>query len=1567
MRPRTIIPIVLGLLWGVGAQEAPPPLPEEAPQELFATTVDDEDLVLYAAGTWESSATFAAGWARMPDGTWISGYVPEDLTPGFAYTQQADFLLSLWYMERYFVEITVQDDLDDSTYLFGYRGKEGEVVQSVRAGNTGVGIGNYRYLDLPGPSRGSLGVSASFVGPWSFHEFMVRLDPSTTGHIRYRGLATVDEIRKGLGSYTRGRFFVLPDTDLDSLTVYLEDGEGTLTADDGTRWRRAREDELSYSLKEGTLALNEPPPGRVAVYYTVGGVPVGDASLGREALCGTTGGLLDPEAPAEDFDWGTNYLGMDMSRLRIDLESRTALLVYVPAGFTPFEALWAYEVPEDTEEILLVERDSEEEAVLTPSARLVKEGSLVTVRREGEDARTPAARYPFAREYPLLYGPRRTTHPEYPGHEILLRTLSPVEALTIPADAQPGTVRVLVNGQEETAAQVDYETGVITLPYQVSTAHTIDIYYRTREGEAGTDLVAASGNTFSLSPHTTLNLAASVRYPLTEERFTSSPGEASGDIRGSVELDHRGEGLDLRADVGIRHTLTDTTGYLRLLTMEKGSLTLRYDEASLFPAAPPADTTLVRDPASPLSDVGDLTGLSPANRGKLIYKDYYHYTVYGRGSLQDYTWTPPEEQIHPYTTGEKTGPYLVAAEGAGFDEACMALDFELADGESWTGGQIPIGDPPDEVAGLSLSWKADRLSGSTFDLYLQIGPLAEDIDADGVLEEEGSPYDPGFPFHDTAHQAVLRLGTDPSNLPDNRMSSEDANGNGLLDPEDTSRTLTFRIAQGISSTTGWNTLTIHLPPQLRALASQARTLRLLAVRTATTGASSGRILFSAPTLLGSPFHTSSTDPDATITASTGPDPTLPASSTLVSSRFEEEADQKSLTVTWDNAAPDPSWSWAARTSIPSLPAGSYRRISIFLKNGAASSLSLLLSLTTPDGRGLHASGITLPADDTWHLLTLDTTGGGVLLDETPLSGASLEDDAATGSLTRLALTCIDPPATGRLHADEVFAHDPENPTALLSSLTLTLSHPSPLVSLGSTPLLHRLTLTQQVAAVTPLDETPTTTAFSTHGSLSLLTAILGLGLSGTFHGSEPEAFHLDHSLTLPAGPLTLTDTFGHTILPTSSLTHSSSLGLSLTPVNASLSHSLSHTPTILNRTWTLTADLTPSPFGLSGRSTLSQTIQDTPAPPDTYPDSYLASWEEAVPLPSDGTTTRTSSLTLSPTYQTPHQSTTLTLTAQTTTSPPLATRTHTHTVSLTTSHTLTPQLTLSPFYTRTLTLEEEPSPSDHFPEDWTSHTRALARIPLPYTSIPFYELFLTSNDLHVPATDTLTYTPRTGLSLTLPPSLTPLDLLIPRTLSSSFGVTYTLTEGRPLTTRTLTSSLAFQAINLFGAQAAHPLTTLYLLDEFTRILTLTFSHVLESAHTTWTLTWNETAGFYIEAPQGLLLSHTLTLSPGSPSPWKEEASLSYVWDTPAPSWTYAPPLEPWKAHPPVLRHTEQADLTLTGGEDGDTDYAVSLTHTSTLLYGTSGNFRAFLSAAVEEENQVTVLGWMAGLAMTLQF
>ena len=80
--------------------------------------------------------------------------------------------------------------------------------------------------------------------------------------------------------------------------------------------------ELSYSLKEGTLALNEPPPGRVAVYYTVGGVPVGDASLGREALCGTTGGLLDPEAPAEDFDWGTNYLGMDMSRLRIDLESR---------------------------------------------------------------------------------------------------------------------------------------------------------------------------------------------------------------------------------------------------------------------------------------------------------------------------------------------------------------------------------------------------------------------------------------------------------------------------------------------------------------------------------------------------------------------------------------------------------------------------------------------------------------------------------------------------------------------------------------------------------------------------------------------------------------------------------------------------------------------------------------------------------------------------------------------------------------------------------------------------------------------------------------------------------------------------------------------------------------------------------------------------------------------------------------------------------------------------------------------------------------------------------------------
>ncbi|MDR2069288.1 MAG: hypothetical protein LBP71_05410, partial [Spirochaetaceae bacterium] len=130
---------------------------KEASSELLSLSVGSSDVSLFVAGYWKGTLSASWGFALTPLGM----SAVSTGSPVF-FQQEADLTLSLWIRERWFVEASFLDDYKLNTYRAGYQGFEGEPVQYVGVGNTGLDYPAFPYLDLGGDSPSSLGAYGRF-------------------------------------------------------------------------------------------------------------------------------------------------------------------------------------------------------------------------------------------------------------------------------------------------------------------------------------------------------------------------------------------------------------------------------------------------------------------------------------------------------------------------------------------------------------------------------------------------------------------------------------------------------------------------------------------------------------------------------------------------------------------------------------------------------------------------------------------------------------------------------------------------------------------------------------------------------------------------------------------------------------------------------------------------------------------------------------------------------------------------------------------------------------------------------------------------------------------------------------------------------------------------------------------------------------------------------------------------------------------------------------------------------------------------------------------------------------
>ena len=959
-------------------QEQPLGSPNLASREaIFEAELGDADVDLFIAGNWTTGIQGTIGWAFHPaippDGKRVTYPYTFPGMETVPYFNQVDLTVSLWLYERFYFELVFFDDFELNSYVLGYQGREDEFVQSVRVGKADFTISEYPYIDFGGTTEPAPGASALLQTDGSSHEFMVRYESSTAQTEVFFGLNEVVTRRIEAAEYLSGRFFVLPDAGVEGLTVYLEDEEGVLLGDDGRTYTsysgNAIAEIAEYSADEGYLYFRESAGRRVLVYYEVAGTPVGDPALGTGALVGVSAGQIDPSVASTDFDFAAGEYPapgdqdpafgpwIDLADLEVAVAGRGALLLYQPGRFSPFEAQNRYDVADlgltdtSTVELEFLQRDG-----FTPrefeelTLFLAPEREELVVGDPSLDVRAAENRYPFAApdpDKPLLYGPQATDKPGYVGFQIYARVLRSVESLRLSGQVVPGSVRVLRNGVEDPSFTIDYQTGQLTTPYPIFPSDVIEVTYRTFGPEGGGDLLFATGNVIELNSQTDLTLALGIRWNILESTYSVTPEDHPGSITTSAQVDFESDYFTGLVNGAVQFQIPDTTGILRLLGMEDKRNILPVADSLMYPASRP-----VGGPGSSLVSAGG-PDLSAANRGLLLYKDYYTQDAFGGSNLQDYDFGISDANIYPYEEDSRIGPYPADSDDAAFDDRVMVLDFELADGE-WVGANVRVPNTTDrdfsQVSAISFDWSARDLDGSEeIEIYLQAGSIAEDLDGDDSLDESESLLVPAFDFDDSDAGITLLAGL----LPPGQTGtlSEDGNLNGILDgevdelvfttPEIIGDPAVIRVpdfAPGRPDET-WQRVKVNISAADRAKLAATRAIRVIVVEPSGGASTSavGRVLLGEVTFHGTTFAIERSSGEVFARevrdAPESGVPTLLEEHPEVEDVFHPEgtANQRVLEIDWEDTGGTGSPEWTLSDYVTQTPGDQYENLVFYLR------------------------------------------------------------------------------------------------------------------------------------------------------------------------------------------------------------------------------------------------------------------------------------------------------------------------------------------------------------------------------------------------------------------------------------------------------------------------------------------------------------------------------------------------------------------------------------------------------------------------------------------------------------
>jgi len=743
----------------------------EAPPELMSYTLGDSEVSLFLTGSWYGELQGNLGFFFSPLGNGFTS--PDSLA---LFKQEVDLTLSLWIIDRWFVEVNFLDNSNQNTYRAGYQGKEGEFVRYAGIGNTGLDYPSFPYLDLGGDSPSSYGFYSRFaVNDFNIHA-LVRYDAASREERVFSGNRERTYNDVSLQNSTRGISFVLPDENIDSdIIVYIEDQKGTITDNEGRRWRLALNSEYASSRTQGLLELSVRPSGMVSVSYSMyGDQKPWDNSLG--SYSGTPFGFLTEVQnlfdPARSKINLSNFPQCGGENRNVTINGKSVLVIYQPGTFSPFERRNRFDSPSSASETAsLVELSSGKEIsgyelvlldrnisldmpIYTASAsqRAVYELVRTDV---AANQRNPASRFPLASKYPEIYLPANAN---FTGDvAIRFTNYNSQSGFFIGTDVIPGSIQVYRSGIQDSNFNYNSATGEVGINGSIGQNEIIRItYLKKSDGSRIGSIAAGVGAVYEKKANPFSAMAAvGIRWNVTDDSFTEENNSSVGTVGISAKTAWDYDYLNASIKAAFTFVQTDTTGLYRVAGMEGHENIINFYPESSFLSNSPF-------PANEYSSINDLF---ETNRADLIYRNYNSNSVLGS------TLMPIDWNANTVISGIQR-PYPAKDPFMG-DVQILAGEFTLDSSEKWTGFQFPLeysSEILSRASEIEIPFRLYGFSGDTdpnqFKLIIQIGSLSGKDNAfveSGALvwEEEIFPFVRGYPegfiFDETPHIAKFNL------------------------------------------------------------------------------------------------------------------------------------------------------------------------------------------------------------------------------------------------------------------------------------------------------------------------------------------------------------------------------------------------------------------------------------------------------------------------------------------------------------------------------------------------------------------------------------------------------------------------------------------------------------------------------------------------------------------------------------------------------------------------------------------------------------------------------------------
>ncbi|MDR0389402.1 MAG: hypothetical protein LBH73_04985, partial [Spirochaetaceae bacterium] len=744
---------------------------EEDRAELFSYNIGDSDVSLDVSGFWKGSLSVNWGLSHTK-----LGLEPTSPDSPLLFTQEADITLSLWIRDRWFLEASFLDDYDINTYRAGYQGRSGETVQYVGIGNTGLDFPVFPYLDLGGDAPGNFGVYGRVGSSELTVHSLLRLDMAAREERVWVGNRerTFENLPAGMSQ--RGRWFVLPAENISgAIEVYIEDRNGAYTGGDQRRYRAALPSEYAASSRYGIVELKLEVNGRIAVKYGPATAASYDGDMGRydgsvypsiflkdvqDIFNSGLISLVDYPQPGQD---SLALLGTPANRPgTISLNGTTALVIYEPGTFSPFEGRNRYASPSSA---------AAEAALMYPSSGKRYQGySLYTLRDSGIpelslDAPSAASRqvyellkdgdagyrnvmrrWPLADRYPELYLPGHSRTSE----DLVVRftNYGSSSSLVLGSDVVPGSVHVYREGLEDPRFTFNAQNGTISLETPPAFNEVIRVSYlkrsdMTRDGSlaAGLGAVWTPDEKFSAAAALGLRWNLNTTGDAYSEAGVSNPGTVGFSSLAAWE----GEQFRTKLTLGLGMEQPDTTGLYRVAGMEGAQLEWFYNAGDSFTSLVPSETediVNIRDDirTSP-GTVDPSFTFTMANRATLVYRNYREVSPLGASSLKSINSSAP-------VVSSMEGPYPARDDQS--DTAILAAEFSLDSTRLWTGFETPLpglGQSLENAGSIRLPLRLYNFSTlpSSLRILVQFGPLKDKDNYSGEnpsLIVEAPVYDP---------------------------------------------------------------------------------------------------------------------------------------------------------------------------------------------------------------------------------------------------------------------------------------------------------------------------------------------------------------------------------------------------------------------------------------------------------------------------------------------------------------------------------------------------------------------------------------------------------------------------------------------------------------------------------------------------------------------------------------------------------------------------------------------------------------------------------------------------------